>query len=89
MCIYFLIIIPSKGKIFLVKSTEIHGLCPERDPLAGIVFEFHTTVVIHADATLGTKDTAIIQFCAMKAVGTGFCDLSSKKHKRRLISHDV
>ena len=89
MCIYFLFIIPSEGEIFLIILTEIHGLCPEGDPFAGIIFELHATAVIHADTTLGTKDTAVIQFCAIKAVSAGFCDLFSEKHERRLVSHDV
>lgn len=77
-----------KRKIFLVIFTEIHSLCPNRNPFAGVIFETHTPLVISPDALLGAEDGAIIQFGTVDAVGAGMFDFLSKQHCVRLFSHN-
>ena len=78
----------SERKIFPIVFAEIHGLCPDRDPFARIIPESDASGIVHADASLGAENGAIVQFCAVTAVGAGFFDLFPKQHVVRLFSHD-
>lgn len=81
-------IIRSEGEIFLIVFAEIHGLCPGRNTLEGIILESHAATVICSDSVFGAQDTAVIQFGAVKAVGTGSFDFLPEQHGVRLFSHD-
>ena len=78
----------SERKIFPIVFAEIHGLCPDGDSLTGIIPKSDASGIVHADASLGAENGAIVQFCAVTAVGAGFFDLFPKQHVVRLFSHD-
>ena len=67
-------------KILLIVFAEIHGLCPNRNPFAGIIFETHTSLIIRTNAFLGAEDGTVIQFGTVDAVGAGSFDFLPKQH---------
>ena len=77
-----------EGEVLLIVFAEIHGLGPGGDPFAGIVAESHASLIIVQDASFGTENGTIVQFCAEDAVSAGFFDFFPEQHMVHLISHN-
>ena len=69
-----------QGKITVLISGEIHCLCLERNPFAGIIPEFAAGILFGTNPALAADHGALFQLCSMHTVGAGTLYFFPKQH---------